>query len=109
MRGTCLPPCDKQADSDSCGHFILATARLHRDALLSTNMRTVSGVSGSDSVFAEDSCLQWCVAVTLSERVFPDVSTDIQGVKNNTASHPNKTRIVKQMLQSDTLTVLLFP
>jgi hypothetical protein len=53
--------------SDNCGHSILASARKHMDALLCTNMRTVSGVSGSDSVFAEDSCLHWCGAVTLSE------------------------------------------
>jgi hypothetical protein len=62
-----LPPCDIQADSDGCGHCVLASARWHLDALLCTNMRTVSGVSGSDSVFAEDSCLQWCGVVTLSE------------------------------------------
>jgi len=65
--GTYLPPCNIQADSDNCGHCILASARKHLDALLCTNMRTGSGASGSDSVFAEDSCLQWCGAVTLSE------------------------------------------
>ena len=46
---------------------ILASAGKHLDALLCTNMRTFSGVYGSDSVFAEDSCLHWCGAVTLSE------------------------------------------
>jgi hypothetical protein len=39
------------------------------------------------------------------ERAFPDVSTDLQGVFNDTASHPNKTRIDQQLLQSDTLRI----
>ena len=71
--------CDIQADSDicghyilasasdNCGHYILASARKHLDALFCTNMSTVSGISGSNSVFSEDSCLQWCGAVTRSE------------------------------------------
>ena len=63
--GNLLAP-SRQTSSDGCGHCILASARKHLDALLCTNMRTVSGVSGSDSVFAEDSSLQWRGAVTLS-------------------------------------------
>jgi hypothetical protein len=59
--------CILASASENCGHCVLASARKHLDALLCTNTRTVSGISGSDSVFAEDSCLHWCGAVTLSE------------------------------------------
>jgi hypothetical protein len=65
--GICQGHSILESASDNCGHNILASARKHLDALLCTNMRTVSGVSVSDSVFSEDSCLQWFGAVTLSE------------------------------------------